>query len=726
MTAFFYDILFALPLSLAVTSLAGTLGGYDQKLLILLSAVVAVICALYGRIKTTWRFVLSGVIVAAVLMVLFLQKKIETGESLQVFAVPGLVVAITVALFFISIMLEHYRRGRAGVAVAGLVFLAASLFAGVAVTKLCVCMILLYAMLVLAAQYNRQIVFISPFLLVFFVAVAFVKVPEEPYDWGFVRAICESVKSAGVYIRENLVSDNPWNGTKTVIGFSDRGALGGDLYGSDRRVMELLSQDESDPMLYLEGKTFDTFDGKSWYKNNSGEFAKESFDVIETLCAARNAAGDDPVSDIVKRSWLKVRYREMHTGVMFYPAKAVFDSRDMAGVGEDGGDLSFLDRRDSRAPYDMVYYRLNRKFEGFLKMLNSPHEITEADWKEAAKNAGIKEGDAPGFSDYIEYKAMIRREYLSDITLSDDLSKYMEGLLRGADTDYEKLKRIEQCLSGFDYTDSPGDLPESIGDESDYLDYLFFEKRSGYCSYFATAFVLLARANGIPARYVQGYCVPMGIARRADVSSMMAHAWPEAYIEGVGWIAFEPTPGRENAAGWIISNGEDNTAASQEAIAGQGALQEQTDDGTGEESRQHLLVSPVNILASAGAGIAVILFLLILARMGLRMRYAGMSDRDKSLWLCRRNMELLKRIKPGRAGYETLMEYGKRLSESVPPEQLKFLKMYERMLYDDFEVTEADRIELEEAHRRLLIFVRKMRWERIRRILWRKKRVSLA
>ena len=103
-----------------------------------------------------------------------------------------------------------------------------------------------------------------------------------------------------------------------------------------------------------------------------------------------------------------------------------------------------------------------------------------------------------------------------------------------------------------------------------------------------------------------------------------------------------------------------------------------------------------------------------------------MDDRGKALWLCRRNMELLKKIKPGRAGHETLMEYGSRLSDSVPVEHLLFLQMYEHLLYADYEVTEADRIILEEAHRRLLVYVRKTRLERIRRIIWQKKRVSLA
>ena len=50
----------------------------------------------------------------------------------------------------------------------------------------------------------------------------------------------------------------------------------------------------------------------------------------------------------------------------------------------------------------------------------------------------------------------------------------------------------------------------------------------------------VARAAGIPARYVQGYCFFLN-GGSTQVLSDYAHAWPEAYIEGLGWVPFEPT-----------------------------------------------------------------------------------------------------------------------------------------------------------------------------------------
>jgi transglutaminase-like putative cysteine protease len=71
-----------------------------------------------------------------------------------------------------------------------------------------------------------------------------------------------------------------------------------------------------------------------------------------------------------------------------------------------------------------------------------------------------------------------------------------------------------------------------------------FDKRRGYCEYFASAAALLLRLEGVPARYVVGYSVRPSnlegghyVVREAD-----AHAWVEAWIEGKGWVEVDPTP----------------------------------------------------------------------------------------------------------------------------------------------------------------------------------------
>jgi transglutaminase-like putative cysteine protease len=67
--------------------------------------------------------------------------------------------------------------------------------------------------------------------------------------------------------------------------------------------------------------------------------------------------------------------------------------------------------------------------------------------------------------------------------------------------------------------------------------------RRGYCQQFAFAMAVMARLLGIPSRVVVGYT--QGVYRGNDtwvVRTSDAHAWPELYFRGAGWLRFEPTP----------------------------------------------------------------------------------------------------------------------------------------------------------------------------------------
>jgi transglutaminase-like putative cysteine protease len=75
------------------------------------------------------------------------------------------------------------------------------------------------------------------------------------------------------------------------------------------------------------------------------------------------------------------------------------------------------------------------------------------------------------------------------------------------------------------------------------IDDFLFETRTGFCEHFASTFVYLMRAAGVPARVVVGFQGGLWnasggylVVRRAD-----AHAWTEIWLEGEGWIRVDPT-----------------------------------------------------------------------------------------------------------------------------------------------------------------------------------------
>ena len=81
----------------------------------------------------------------------------------------------------------------------------------------------------------------------------------------------------------------------------------------------------------------------------------------------------------------------------------------------------------------------------------------------------------------------------------------------------------------------------------DFVSWFLLEEKRGYCTSFASALTVLARAAGIPARYVEGYAASPDEDSIARVTQQDAHAWTEIYFPGFGWLPFDPTPGAGSA-----------------------------------------------------------------------------------------------------------------------------------------------------------------------------------
>lgn len=66
-----------------------------------------------------------------------------------------------------------------------------------------------------------------------------------------------------------------------------------------------------------------------------------------------------------------------------------------------------------------------------------------------------------------------------------------------------------------------------------------FDAHTGVCQDYAHVFCSVARLLGLPARYVSGHLY----RRDGEEDQVAAHAWAEAWVEGTGWIAFDPANG---------------------------------------------------------------------------------------------------------------------------------------------------------------------------------------
>jgi hypothetical protein len=124
------------------------------------------------------------------------------------------------------------------------------------------------------------------------------------------------------------------------------------------------------------------------------------------------------------------------------------------------------------------------------------------------------------------------------------LAPIATGWTAAATTDREKLLAIQQELSRFEYSLA---VPRHVGLDP-VVDFVTVH-RAGHCEMFASAMVLLARMEGIPARVVGGYRVSEvnPLTGRAVVRDRNAHAWVEAWIDGA-WRGIDPTPVSESFA----------------------------------------------------------------------------------------------------------------------------------------------------------------------------------
>ncbi len=108
----------------------------------------------------------------------------------------------------------------------------------------------------------------------------------------------------------------------------------------------------------------------------------------------------------------------------------------------------------------------------------------------------------------------------------------------GTTTPYDAAKAIEAFLRQYPYSlDVP---PPPTG--RDPVDFFLFELQQGYCDYYASAMVVLARAVGLPARMVIGYRAQSpGENGVQTIYHINAHSWAEIYLGDYGWVSFEPT-----------------------------------------------------------------------------------------------------------------------------------------------------------------------------------------
>ncbi len=158
----------------------------------------------------------------------------------------------------------------------------------------------------------------------------------------------------------------------------------------------------------------------------------------------------------------------------------------------------------------------------------------------------------------------------SNTQLPDDARRVVldeaQRVTAGSRSDYHRALLLQDYFrldGGFRY-----DLQVHSAHGVDSLEKFLFDVRAGYCQQFATAYAAMARSVGLPTRVAVGFTWGEWDSTRGEqgayvVRGKHAHAWPEVYFAGAGWVRFEPTPGRGAPGDFAVTGHVANQAGLQ-------------------------------------------------------------------------------------------------------------------------------------------------------------------
>lgn len=374
--------------------------------------------------------------------------------------------------------------------------------------------------------------------------------------------------------------------------------------GSNRRLYTVIGEGE----IYLKRQNFDLYDYENdrWYSLPETEKEAEFFvlseknkqlSLVRLMDAIRFAEEVSPgfakeYGITVNDSWESFADREIHytIGAQNFGAAYYLSAARISHISVPEGeeiyatDQSTFYRKKGIHPSDMTYdiyvYNtpealrgwknygfMNMSTEESLDMLRRAEEILaemfekagESDESYAENNRDNWQPEAVGYSDTDIIQMIRTLEYFKqDLTeaayyrtlinaenekIPDAISELADSITEGCEYDWQKALNLEKYFRENDFLydisyRAPDDSPE----------FFLLESKTGTCSDYASAFVLMARAAGLTVRYAEGFVPdPSYEGMYQVVTESDSHAYAEVFIENTGWLVFDPTAGVMNA-----------------------------------------------------------------------------------------------------------------------------------------------------------------------------------
>lgn len=413
---------------------------------------------------------------------------------------------------------------------------------------------------------KEGILYLAPVcLLLAFFSIALPSKPE-PIQWKVVKNVYHSVKeqleiwkTEMDYFFGNINNEF----SVSMTGYSENNSElknDKDLMKDSKVALKIAGLNKNDTV-YLIGSVSDIYTGSSWEKSHQDYLPGENdylLDYSELIFALSRQKREDLENNrYVIRRLIEIEYNNIKTKTFFYPSKmSSFEIKSgKKKMNLEMPQINFAKAHGKGSAYENTYFDLNLEGEAFTRMLREADDFSyedsyaidmeNANWIQRNLMFHYNDEDLLTRKDFYEIlkerASVIHRQYtVLPEELPDRVRELALNITKDSETTYDKLKAIEAYLWNYTYSLEAQNIPEN----SDFADYFLFESKEGYCTSYATAMAVLGRCIGVPTRYVEGFLAKFQ-ARDENfmylVRNSQSHSWTEAYIEGVGWIPFEPT-----------------------------------------------------------------------------------------------------------------------------------------------------------------------------------------
>ena len=699
MIAFFYELLFVIPSALALLGIFASPAGFGEVtlLLLVLQLIPALLLIVYKNGGISGKIVTLGIASSVVILLIilsryefFLSRIVENKNYLfmLLFALAG---------FAAGELIAYIRGARIVVSVAALVFLVLSVFLKYGVDKIFVVSAFLIMLLTIALELQKSwkkegntdlkahIVYISPFIVLIAAIVLIAPSSDKRYDWRGVKKAYSFVNNTVNDIRIMASIKKEKDYADSFMGFSEEGsALNGKVKENRDVALLILNIPPETSELKLAGKNFSDFTGREWVDNDTGTEPDSMLDTLGTIASLQEYT-DEPEKYMMWND-LYVKYIRMNTSYIFSPAKTAVRRSHLPIENEEvifeASDIMWPKKFSYKTEYSIAHLVMNTNSDEFEQFVKESKLPSKSAFNSARRKLVVSDNPAYSYEVFLANREKIYETYCKDVELSDETEALMNDLLKDCETDYDKLVRIQSLLKTFDYDTNPGEIPENIQSEKEFLDYFILKEQKGYCSFFATAFVLLARHEGIPARYVQGYNAKTSSKSSMYINSSMAHAWAEVYFDGAGWVVFDPTPGFGGGAYWnpSLTKTLPDLSKYQKEESQTNSFEKNIKTGTDEEKEAIDLKWYMFIIPPI-FGIAIIMLIFAGFKTVSLYRFKKLDGDKRFVILCKQIFAILKILGHPINESETIAEYQLRLKKDYEADRLSFMNILEEYLY---------------------------------------------